>query len=33
MNTTLLITGAIDFAGALLLAWLVYRQARRNKKS
>ena len=33
MNTTLLITGAIAFAGALLLAWLAYRQARRNKKS
>ena len=28
MNTTLLITGAIVFAGALLLAWLAYRQAR-----
>ena len=33
MNTTLLITGAIAFAGALLLAWLAYRQAHRNKKS
>ena len=32
MNTTLLITGAIAFAGALLLAWLAYRQERRNKK-
>ena len=26
MNTTLLITGAIAFAGALLLAWLASRQ-------
>jgi hypothetical protein len=33
MNTTLLITGAIAFAGALLLAWLAHRQERRNKKS
>ena len=33
MNTTLLITGAIIFAGVLLLAWLVYRQERRNKQS
>ena len=33
MNSTLLINGAIAFAGALLLAWQVYRQERRNKKS
>ena len=33
MNTTLLITGAIVFAGALLLAWLAYRQERRDKQS
>ena len=33
MNITLLITGAIVFAGALLLAWLAYRQERRDKQS
>ena len=33
MNTTLLITGAIVFAGALLLAWLAHRQERRDKQS
>lgn len=33
MNTTLLITGAIVLAGALLLSWLAYRQERRNKQS
>ena len=32
MNTTLLITGAIVFAGVLLLAWLVHRQEERHNK-
>ena len=33
MNSILLITGGIVFAGVLLLGWLVHRQERRDRKS
>ena len=33
MNVTLLMAGTIAFAGVLLLAWLAYREERRNKPS
>ncbi len=33
MNITLLMAGAIVFAGVLLLAWLAHREERRNKST